>query len=47
MIHRLLSMSLGQLSLTKQIWERAKRMEAERKSRLKNATPPSATGGAQ
>ncbi|XP_071502081.1 mini-chromosome maintenance complex-binding protein-like [Diadema antillarum] len=45
-ITRLLSLSLGQPSLTRQIWERAKRMEAERKSRLKSATPASAASAA-
>ncbi|XP_041476433.1 mini-chromosome maintenance complex-binding protein-like [Lytechinus variegatus] len=42
-ITRLLSLSLGQPSLTMQIWERAKRMEAERKNRLQNATRPAAS----
>ncbi|XP_011662249.1 mini-chromosome maintenance complex-binding protein [Strongylocentrotus purpuratus] len=42
-ITRLLSLSLGQPSLTRQIWERAKRMEAERKNRLQSATLPASS----
>lgn len=45
-ITRLLSLSLGQPSLTRQIWERAKRMEAERKNRLQSATPASSAATA-
>ncbi|XP_022091881.1 mini-chromosome maintenance complex-binding protein-like isoform X2 [Acanthaster planci] len=37
-VARLLSVSMGHKSLTRDIWERTKRMEQERKIRLKNAS---------